>query len=257
MNIRFLLLIVSSAITIVAIIIAIKSNKRRETALATFSFFASAAIAFLPNNFLDKPLFGSVSNEIIDLLTQGQRYVDTDMLNEAKVVYANIALQNNPVAQCNLGYINYLRIENEEDTQIVLAEECYLKAIKLGSQKARCNLLALYLEYYYSENDIAQQINEALQGGNATIQDYVLAALGNEIVWQGNISAEDIPLLYQWSEPVIVVTNGTPSGSYAYKYEFVGYDWSEGGMMPRKLWKKYTNVPIAIESLNVGFDGLP
>lgn len=54
---------------------------------------------------------------------------------------------------------------------------------------------------------------------------------------------EELDQRFPWTFVGMVVTTGWPTDTLSKKYEFVGFNWDDGGLTPKKIWNLYVRQP--------------
>lgn len=55
---------------------------------------------------------------------------------------------------------------------------------------------------------------------------------------------EELDQRFPWTFVGMVITTGWPTDTLAEKYEFVGFNWDDGGRIPKKIWNHYVREPV-------------
>lgn len=113
-----------------------------------------------------------VITSISEVLSQAQIFYDEGQYSKAAKLYLTDFLQNNAIAQCNLGYLYANCLPGAPD--IATADHYYKKAYGNGCEVALSNMLTLHIRCYDDFDIIEAIIRQGIKDENINIIQYVI-----------------------------------------------------------------------------------
>lgn len=184
-----------------------------------------------PNNF-----------SVDELLRQAEGEVDSKNYTNAYKLYTLDILKDNPVAQCNLGYLysNGFGVEKDFDK----AESLYIKSFEAGCNQALINRFVMYKNNITRENNyeskVYNMLNDAIKNETNYMHNSVVEKYGynlfdgfikdlrdKECQWDLDMGVEKVESrpIDTWRKRWYWISNTTQKTNNSYgRYQLWGYD---------------------------------